>query len=83
MECSDYEAASENFYKALTIYRPIRDVLGEANCIRSLAAIKLRRGDYETARSLYDDASELYLQIDDDQSHGQCIRAILAIESVS
>jgi tetratricopeptide (TPR) repeat protein len=72
----DYKGAVECLEQALRIYRQVGSVLGEANCIRSLGDIALRRSDHETARRRYEEALSLYERISEPYSIGGAHRRL-------
>ena len=47
---SDHDSARQRYEAALPLYQKVGDVLGEANCIKSLGDIALARSDHEGAR---------------------------------
>lgn len=53
------------YEEALPLYRRVRGVLGEANCIKGLGDIAVARSDYGGARSRYSQALLLYEDIEE------------------
>ena len=51
-------------------YRQVGNVLGEANCIKSLGDVALERSDRDTARQRYQEALGLYGKIPEPYSMG-------------
>jgi hypothetical protein len=54
----------------LPLHRRGGDILGQANCIRSLGDIAKARSDYEGARQRFEEALGLYEQIQEPYSIG-------------
>jgi tetratricopeptide (TPR) repeat protein len=52
----------------------VGDVLGEANCIKSLGDIALTRSDHDAARVRYGEALPLYRQVGDALGEANCIQ---------
>jgi hypothetical protein len=50
--------------EALPLFRQVGDVIGEANCIKSLGDVALRRSDHEGARARYEKVLSLYRRIE-------------------
>ncbi|MCB1454289.1 MAG: tetratricopeptide repeat protein, partial [Rhizobiaceae bacterium] len=61
---------------ALPLYRQVGDMLGEANCIKSLGNIALERSDHDGARSRYEAALPLYRQVGDMLGEANCIQSL-------
>jgi len=64
------EAARAAYQQALPLYQEIGDILGEADCIRSLGEIALARSDHEAALKSFDEALALYERIQEPHSIG-------------
>jgi tetratricopeptide (TPR) repeat protein len=62
------------FDEIATACRREQDVLGEANCVRSLGNISLARSDYDGAKQAYERALPLYRQVGDVLGEAKCIR---------
>ena len=56
--------------------RKVGDVQGEANCIKSLGDIALRRSDHDAARDHYQRAMPLYQKVGDVLGEANCIRSL-------
>ena len=69
------KAARQRYEAALALYRKVGDVLGEANCIKSLGDIALRRSDHEAARQRYEAALPLYRKVGYVLGEANCIGA--------
>jgi tetratricopeptide (TPR) repeat protein len=54
----------------------VGDVLGEANCIKSLGDIALYRSDYDGARERYEAALPLYRKVDNVLGEANCIQSL-------
>jgi tetratricopeptide (TPR) repeat protein len=52
----------------------VGDLLGEANCIKSLGDVALRQPDHETALSRYEEALPLYRRVGSVLGAANCIR---------
>jgi tetratricopeptide (TPR) repeat protein len=52
------------------------DVLGEANCIKSLGDIALRRSDHDTARNAYKEALPLYRRVGSELGEANSIQSL-------
>ncbi len=63
LEKGDYEAARENFGKAMKIVQQIGDRTGEAATWHSLGTINLKKIDYEGARENFGKAMKIWEQI--------------------
>ena len=70
---SDHEGARQRYEQALPLYQKVGDVLGEANCIRSLGDIALERSDHERRAQRYEQALPLYRQVGDVLGEANCI----------
>lgn len=68
----DLAAALEAFTKALPLYRQVGDVLGEANCLLSLASIAFGRSEPDAARRGYEEALALYREVGDVPGEANC-----------
>jgi tetratricopeptide (TPR) repeat protein len=64
--CSSLPAVAKRFHDA-------GDLLGEANCLRSLGDIALARSDHDGARQRYEAALPLYEKLDDVLGEANCI----------
>lgn len=60
LDRADHDAARAQYERALTLYQRAGDVVGEANCMQSLAEIARARSDHDTARSEYEQALTLH-----------------------
>ena len=67
---SEHEAAHQCYQQALPLYRQVGNILGEANCIKSLGDIALLRSDHIAARVQYSKALALYERIREPYSIG-------------
>ena len=76
MDRSDYEGARARLERALTLYRQVGDVQGEADCIQRLGDIALRRSDRKSARIQYERALPLYRQVGDVRGEAYCIHGL-------
>ena len=72
-------AARARYEQALPLYRRVGDVLGEANCIKSLGDIALARSDHDGARARYDDALARYVQIAEPYSIGMTHKGLARV----
>jgi tetratricopeptide (TPR) repeat protein len=68
--------SSEIIERACDVAESRLDVHGQADCIRSLGDIALRRSDHETARARYEEALRLYVRVDDVLGQAHCIRGL-------
>jgi tetratricopeptide (TPR) repeat protein len=57
---SDHDGARAQYEAALTLYRHVGEVRGEADCIKGLGDIALARSDHLDARERYEAALTLY-----------------------
>jgi tetratricopeptide (TPR) repeat protein len=73
---ADIPAAQRAYQRALALYEKIEDVVGQANCIRSLGDIALRHTDNMAAERAYQRALELYEQVDSVLGRANCIRSL-------
>jgi tetratricopeptide (TPR) repeat protein len=73
---SDHDTGRRNFERALSLYQELGSMVGEANCIRSLAELALRRSDHDAARAGFAEALPLYQQIGDLIGEANCIRSL-------
>jgi tetratricopeptide (TPR) repeat protein len=78
---SEHEEARRRYEEALSLYRRVGDVLGEANCMRSLGDIALRRAEHEEAWGRYQEALGLYQEIPALDSVGQTHRRLARLSS--
>ena len=58
------------------MYRQVGDVLGEANCIRSLGDIALALSEHGEARARYEEARPMYRQVGDVLGEANCIQGL-------
>ena len=70
---NDYERAIEALLESLKLYQQTGNVLGEANCIRSLGDIALQRSQHDEARARFEEALPLYRQVGDILGEANCI----------
>jgi tetratricopeptide (TPR) repeat protein len=73
---SDHDGARECYEQALLLYQRVGDVLGEANCIKSLGDIALARSDHDGARECYEQALPLYQRVGDVLGEANCIQRL-------
>ncbi|MBA3548018.1 MAG: tetratricopeptide repeat protein [Nannocystis sp.] len=73
---SDHDTARLRYEQALPLSRTIGDLLGEANCIRSLGDIALQRSDHDTARLRYEQALPLYRTVGARRGEANCISSL-------
>ena len=71
-----YDRATDLLLKALQIYQQVGDVLGEANCIKRLGDIALRRSQHDEARARYEEALPLYRQVSTVLGEANCIYSL-------
>ncbi len=71
-----YDNAIATVQEAAGLYGQIGSLQGEANCIRSLGDIALRRSDHEQARARYEQALPLYQRIGDVLGEANCIKSL-------
>ena len=76
----DYEAARENFEKAMKIMQQIGDRAGEAATWHTLATIDLNKGDYEAARENFEKAMKIRQQIGDRAGEAATWHALASID---
>jgi tetratricopeptide (TPR) repeat protein len=67
------------YEEALSLYRQVGSVQGEASCIEGLGDIALRRSDHEQARQRYEEALPLYEHIQEPYSIGLTHRHLARI----
>jgi hypothetical protein len=79
---SDRDEARALFGRALALYTQDRDLLGQANCIRSIADLDVERADYdhEAAHRRYQEAAELYDRVGDMLGRANCTFGLAEIE---
>ena len=70
------DEAIELLNEARSLSSSAADVLGEANCIKSLGDIALRRSDHDTARARYEEALPLYRRIGSVLGEANCIQSL-------
>src|SRR5262249_45213382 len=70
---SDDEGARRDYEKALPLSLRVGDVLGEANCIKSLGNIALWRSDHDGARARYEQALPLFRRVGSVLGEANCI----------
>ncbi|MCX7023616.1 MAG: CHAT domain-containing protein [Spirochaetes bacterium] len=73
---SDNDRAAIAFSDALAIYRSIKNVLGEANCIMGLGDIALARSDHDGARARFEEAMTLYRKVGSVQGEANCTKSL-------
>jgi len=73
---SDLDIAVNRFEEALTQYKRIGDVTGEANCIRGLGDIESARSDYDTAMRRLEQALALFQRIGDVSGEANCLQGL-------
>jgi tetratricopeptide (TPR) repeat protein len=57
---SDFQDARDRYREALSLYRKVGDVLGEANVLQRLGDLAQALSDPAVARSRYEEALNLY-----------------------
>ncbi len=65
-----YDDAAAELTVALTAYRSVGDVLGEANCLQRLGDIARKHEDHDGARSLFENALRLFQLLSEPYSIG-------------
>jgi tetratricopeptide (TPR) repeat protein len=73
---TDYEHAVDILLEALRIFQQSGNVLGEANCIKTLGNIALHRSQHDEARAHYEEALPLYRQVGDVLGEANCIQSL-------
>jgi hypothetical protein len=73
---SDLEGAEAQFEQALSLYRQVGSVVGEANCIRGLGDVALDRSDLEAAQAQYEQALPLFRQVGSVLGEAGCIQSL-------
>jgi|GEM_PF-3947400 len=73
---SDQDLARQRYEQALSLYRKVGGLLGEANSIKSLGDIALARSDHDAARQRYEQALPLYRKVGDLLGEANCIRSL-------
>jgi tetratricopeptide (TPR) repeat protein len=72
---SDHDAAGQGFEEALSLYRKLGDVGGQANCISSLGELSWR-SDHEATRERFEEALRLYRKVGSLIGEANCIYLI-------
>ncbi len=73
---SDHNEARKRYDEALTLYRRVGFVLGEANCTQCIGDIALRSSDHDQARKCYDEALVTYRRLGAVLGEANCIRCL-------
>jgi tetratricopeptide (TPR) repeat protein len=70
---SDPEAALGRYEQALSLFRRIGDVRGEANCVKGMADVALKRSNLQAARGQYEQALSLHRQVGNQHGEADCV----------
>ncbi|HKH33399.1 MAG TPA: tetratricopeptide repeat protein [Beijerinckiaceae bacterium] len=57
---SDHATARQRTEEAISLFRSVGNIIGQANCIRNLGAVALGQSDHQTAQQRYEEALSLY-----------------------
>jgi tetratricopeptide (TPR) repeat protein len=76
LQRSNHEVARDRFNQALTLYKQVGDVMGEANCIQGLGQIALERTDHAVARDRFKQALTLFQLTGDVMGEANCIQRL-------
>ena len=79
---SNVHMARLRFEEALTLYRRLKDKIGEAACIEGLGDVASASSDYKLARALYAKALAIYTHEKDVLGKAHCIEDLAAVSIV-
>src|SRR5205807_2922583 len=71
-----FDDATKLLNEARILFAEAGDVLGEANCIKSLGNIAFKHSDHATAQARFEQALPLYRRVDHVLGEANCIRSL-------